>query len=97
MFTSLLRPKLQRGQTEQSPFSTPSPWFRAHDPRRVRADESSDDAPELQGINEGDMDQDWEDEEEEDDQPFESTPLLPMFSASHLGTKTPLGYDVYHK
>ncbi|KAJ5200806.1 hypothetical protein N7491_008388 [Penicillium cf. griseofulvum] len=84
MFTSLLRPKLQRGETEQSPFSTPSPWFRAHNPRRVRADESSDDAPELQGINEEDMDQDWEEEEEEDDQPFESTPLLPMFSASHL-------------
>ncbi|KAJ5813198.1 hypothetical protein N7447_010221 [Penicillium robsamsonii] len=83
MFASLLRPKLRRGQTEQSPFSTPSPWTRARNPRRVsRADESSDDAPELQEIDEEDMDQDWE--EEEEDGPLESTPLLPMFSASHL-------------
>ncbi|KAJ5357050.1 hypothetical protein N7517_011659 [Penicillium concentricum] len=82
MFASLLRPKLQRGQTEQSPFSTPSPWFRAHNPRRVsRADESSD-ASELQEIDEEDMNQDWE--EEEEDGPLESTPLLPIFSASHL-------------
>ncbi|CAG8381074.1 unnamed protein product [Penicillium salamii] len=80
MFGSLLRPKLRRGQTEQSPFSV-SPWFRAHNHGRVQADESSDDAPELQGIDE-DMDEDWE--EEEEDGPLESTPLLPMFSASHL-------------
>ncbi|KAJ5497573.1 hypothetical protein N7463_009560 [Penicillium fimorum] len=85
MFASLLRPKIRRGQTEQSPFSTPSPWTRVHNPRRVsRADESSDDAPELQEIDEEDMDQDWEEEEEEEDGPLESTPLLPMFSASHL-------------
>ncbi|CAG7918840.1 unnamed protein product [Penicillium olsonii] len=77
MFGSLLRPKLRRGQTEHSPFSA-SPWFRAHQGRQ--ADESSDDAPELQGIDE-DMDEDWE---EEEDGPMESTPLLPMFSASHL-------------
>ncbi|KAJ5506964.1 hypothetical protein N7453_005921 [Penicillium expansum] len=87
MFASLLRPKRHRGQVEQSPFSTPSPWFRtAHNnSRRVpRADESSDDAPELQEIDEEDMDQDWDEEEEEEDGPLESTPLLPMFSASHL-------------
>ncbi|KAJ5965188.1 uncharacterized protein N7479_005064 [Penicillium vulpinum] len=83
MFASLLRPKHQRSQTEQSPFSTPSPWFRANNPRRVpRADESSDDAPELQEIDEEDINQDWE--EEEEDGPIESTPLLPIFSASHL-------------
>ncbi|KAJ5352747.1 hypothetical protein N7452_001721 [Penicillium brevicompactum] len=79
MFGSLLRPKLQRGQTEQSPFSA-SPWFRTQN-RRVQADESSDDAPELHGIDEEDMDEDWE---EEEDGPLESTPLLPMFSPSHL-------------
>lgn len=85
MFGSLLRPKLRRGQTEQSPLSV-SPWFRAHNHGRVQADESSDDAPELQGIDE-DMDEDWE--EEEEDGPLESTPLLPMFSASHLGRCNP--------
>ncbi|CDM31493.1 hypothetical protein DTO013E5_2212 [Penicillium roqueforti] len=87
MFASLLRPKRQRGQVEQSPFSTPSPWFRSthNNSRRVpRADESSDDAPELHEIDEEDMDQDWEEGEEEEDGPLESTPLLPMFSASHL-------------
>lgn len=90
MFASLLRPKRQRGQVEQSPFSTPSPWFRSthNNSRRVpRADESSDDAPELHEIDEEDMDQDWEEGEEEEDGPLESTPLLPMFSASHLGTE----------
>jgi hypothetical protein len=95
MFASLLRPKRQRGQIEQSPFST-SPWFRAghNNSRRVlRADESSDDAPELREIDEEDTEQDWD--EEEEDGPLESTPLLPMFSASHLGMKRSLGYDVY--
>lgn len=93
MFASLLRSKRQRGQIEQTSFATPSLGFRdAHNnPRRVhRADESSDDAPGLQGIDEGDMDEeDWEEdeEEEEEDGPLESTPLLPMFSASHLGRK----------
>jgi hypothetical protein len=88
MFASLLRPKRQRGPIEQSPFATPSPGFRVarNHPRRVQqADESSDDAPELEGIDEGDMDEDWE--EEEEDGPLESTTLLPMFSTSHLGTK----------
>jgi hypothetical protein len=93
MFASLLRPKRQRDPVDQSPFSTPSPWSRAprNNPRRVnRSGESSeDDAPELQGIDEEDMDEDWEGEEEEDG-PLESTPLLPMFSASHLGMKSSL-------
>ena len=88
MFGSLLRPKLRRGQTEHSPFSA-SPWFRAHQGRQ--ADESSDDAPELQGIDE-DMDEDWE---EEEDGPMESTPLLPMFSASHLGRWIPNGTGLH--
>ncbi|KAJ5297343.1 hypothetical protein N7508_007592 [Penicillium antarcticum] len=87
MFASLLRPKRQRDQVDQSPFSTPSPWYRGprDDPRRVNrsGDSSEDDAPELHGIDEEDMDEDWDGEEEEDG-PLESTPLLPMFSASHL-------------
>ncbi|KAJ5783251.1 hypothetical protein N7457_005025 [Penicillium paradoxum] len=85
MFASLLRPRRQRGQIEQSPYAIPSPGYRAtpHNARRVhRADDSSDDAPELQGIDEEDIDEDWE--EEEEDGPLDSTPLLPMFSVSHL-------------
>lgn len=96
MFASLLRPKRQRGQIEQSPFSTPTPGFRAahNNSRRVpRADESSDDAPGVREIDLEDMEQGWD--EEAGDGPLESTPLLPMFSASHLGTKRPLGYDAY--
>jgi hypothetical protein len=56
----------------------------------VRRDGDSEDenAPELEEIGEN-MDQDWVgDEDEEDDEedgPLESTPLLPIFSASHLG------------
>lgn len=81
-------------------FSSPlapsdsSPWHRAARRRgaqRARRTGDSEDerAPELEEIDE-DMDQDWvgeEDEEEdhEDDGPLESTPLLPIFSASHLG------------
>lgn len=99
MFGSLLRPKPQRGQTEQPPFSVSSPWFRAaqNNTRRVhRADNSSeDDAPELQGIDEEDMDEDWVGEEEEDG-PLETTPLLPMFSASHLGKSSPLAGILWH-
>ncbi|KAJ5559171.1 hypothetical protein N7461_003143 [Penicillium sp. DV-2018c] len=85
MFASLLRPKRQRGPIEQSPFATPSSEFRVarNKQRRVQqADESSDDAPELEGIDEGDIDEDWE--EEEEDGIRESTTLLPMFSTSHL-------------
>lgn len=37
----------------------------------------------------GDMDEDWveEDEDEEHGRMAESTPLLPIFSASHLGMR----------
>lgn len=100
MLASLLRPKARRAQVDQTPFSSPftpsdsSPWFRAaaqRGPRRARAIEHSDDdmpGP-LEEIDE-DVDEDWigEEEEEEDDNdgPVESTPLLPIFSASHLGS-----------
>lgn len=75
--------------------SDSSPWFRAagrRGPQRARRDGYSEDEhePELEEIDEN-MDQDWvgdEDEDEEDDEedgPPEATPLLPIFSASHLG------------
>lgn len=99
MLASLLLPKARRQQIiDQSPFtfSSPgdsSPWFRAagrRGARRVQGLGNSEDehAPELEEIDE-DMEHDWtggEDEEDnEDDGPLDSTPLLPIFSASHLG------------
>jgi len=102
MLASLLRPKGRRDRIDQTTFYSPlspseaSPWFRTvarRGPRRaLDADHSSEcDAPELEEIDEG-VDEDWvgEDEhEDEDDGPVESTPLLPMFSVSHLGTARP--------
>lgn len=99
MLASLLRPKARRRQIiDQSPFtfSSPgdsSPWFRAAGRRGARrvpgvGDSEDEHAPELEEIDE-DMEHDWtggEDEEDnEDDGPLDSTPLLPIFSASHLG------------
>lgn len=101
MLGSLLRPKPRRGQTDSALFSAPftptenSPWSHPnsrHSSGRVpRSGHSSDeDGPELQDIDEDvdeDVDTEWirEDEGEEEDGPLESTPLLPIFSASHLG------------
>lgn len=99
MLASLLRPRARRGPIiDQSAFSSPftasdnSPWFRAgtrRDPRNTRGADSSEDEPELRDIAEH-MDVHWErdneeEEEDENDDPVESTPLLPIFSSSHLG------------
>lgn len=101
MLASLLRPKARRDRIDQTPFSSPfthsetSPWFRAAarraPPRARDADHSSeDDAPDLEEIDE-ETAEDWVGEEdEEDDGPVESTPLLPMFSSSDLGTLDPI-------
>lgn len=91
MLASLLRPRAKRAQIDQSAFSSPftsdnSPWFRGNTqrvPRETRGADSSDDEPELEDIHEH-----WEREDEEEgeeDEPIESTPLLPIFSSSHLG------------
>lgn len=92
MLASLLRPRAKRAQIDQSAFSSPftsdnSPWFRGNTrrvPRETRGADSSDDEPELEDIHEH-----WEREDEEvegeEDDPIESTPLLPIFSSSHLG------------
>ncbi|KAJ5083348.1 hypothetical protein N7456_012775 [Penicillium angulare] len=109
MLASLLRPRARRAPViDQSAFSSPftaseySPWFRPgtrRDPRGHRGADSSDDEPELQGIAEhtdGHWERDDDDEEEEieDDDPVESTPLLPIFSSSHLDA-LPV-YDITH-
>ncbi|KAJ5159421.1 uncharacterized protein N7482_006425 [Penicillium canariense] len=110
MLASLLHPKARRQQIDQTPFSfsspfapsDSSPWFRAagrRGARRVQRDGDSHDEhpPELEEIDE-DIDEDWvreeEDEEEEEDGPLDSTPLLPIFSASHLDA-LPV-YDLTH-
>ncbi|KAJ5690842.1 hypothetical protein N7462_005234 [Penicillium macrosclerotiorum] len=98
MLASLLRPKGRRGQLDQMSFSSPfgpdqssSPWFgaaRRRGPARGRpgGDPEDEDAPELEEIDE-DMEENWGGHEEEDDEDqaqLESSPLLPIFSASHL-------------
>ncbi|KAJ5097899.1 hypothetical protein N7532_004900 [Penicillium argentinense] len=109
MLASLLRPRPRRNQIDQTSFASPfnpsdsnsSPWFRAaaqRGGRRARRPTTYD-APELQDVYEEDVDvdedEDWRDEDEdEDDQPIESTPLLPIFSASVLDA-LPV-YDITH-
>lgn len=97
MLASLLRPKGRREQIDPTPFSSPftpsdsSPWYRAAAQRASgRAREidhgSEDDAPDILEEIDEDVDEDWIGEEDEDGEgPIESTPLLPIFSASHLG------------
>lgn len=95
MLASLLRPKKRRVYAERSPFSSPytareAPVCRdQHLPHRpaIRFNGLSDDEHD-----DGDVDDDhgyaagenYEDVEDEDEA-HESTPLLPIFSASHLG------------
>lgn len=103
MLASLLRPKGKRKQADRSPFSSPftgnPPWFGAatrRGPRNLHeAGEVTDenDFSGLQDIDE-DIDENWtRDEDHEEEDPLgESTPLLPIFSSSHLGmTFTPTG------
>ncbi|KAJ5388830.1 hypothetical protein N7509_011371 [Penicillium cosmopolitanum] len=107
MLASLLRPKPRRTQIDESPFASPftpsdhntSPWFRAAANRGRRRDY---DAPELHDVDEESLDEDEDEDadwiqdhnEEEDERPMESTPLLPIFSASQLDS-LPV-YDITH-
>jgi hypothetical protein len=93
MLSSLLRPKRSRRRVEdESIFSTPEGTQtakRAHATADWTEDELADDLSDDQDEgddNEGDQDE--EDEEDADDQDEEdghSSPLLPIFSAAHLG------------
>jgi hypothetical protein len=86
MLSSLLRPKKTRRRVEEhSPFSSPYA-----ERRHATADFTEDDGEdentedeEDQDEEEGDDDDDDEAIEEEDGD--EDTPLLPIFSAAHLG------------
>lgn len=102
MLSSLLRPRKARQRVqEHSPFSSPYPGPDTESPsyarqeRQVRhatADwtetEAEDDITEDE---EGDVGQeeDIEGEEESDEDGDEDTPLLPIFSAAHLGKYPP--------
>ncbi|KAE8320063.1 hypothetical protein BDV41DRAFT_1611 [Aspergillus transmontanensis] len=96
MLASLLRPKKRRVYAERSPFSSPYttrdlPW-----PFLQRGSEEAQ-YEEIQGNDDADEDVDDGEEDEsgdEDDGPSESSPLLPIFSASHLDT-LPV-YDITH-
>ena len=92
MLASLLRPKKRRVYAERSPFSSPytareTPVCRDQHRTAIRFNGHSDDEHDDE-----DVDDDhgyaargnYEDAEDEDEA-HESTPLLPIFSASHLG------------
>lgn len=84
MLASLLRPKKRRVDPERSPFASRhvarQRAFGAENDH-VRRDYGA--TGELDGI---DDDDEEAARQEEDDVPLESTPLLPIFSASHLDT-----------
>ncbi|KAE8393344.1 hypothetical protein BDV23DRAFT_149509 [Aspergillus alliaceus] len=95
MLASLLRPKKRRVYAERSPFSSPYttrdlpwPFLRRDSEARYEGLQGNDDVDEC--ADDGEEDED----EDEDDGPFESSPLLPIFSASHLDT-LPV-YDITH-
>lgn len=94
MLASLLRPKKRRVYAERSPFSSP---YTTREPvwslLRRNADARYETIPDRDragpDLEQTDYDEDIEDEEDadgedEEDGP-EATPLLPIFSASHLG------------
>ncbi|BAE59025.1 unnamed protein product [Aspergillus oryzae RIB40] len=96
MLASLLRPKKRRVYAERSPFSSPYttrdlPWpflQRGSEEAQYEEIRGNDDADE--NVDDGEEDESGD----EDDGPFESSPLLPIFSASHLDT-LPV-YDITH-
>lgn len=88
MLASLLRPKKRRVYADRSPFS---PWYTAQDspllPHETRVNDHRRFAT---GGNvrqtEPDDGRDEDEDEDEAEHDPESAPLLPLFSASHLGT-----------
>lgn len=87
MLASLLRPKKRREYAQNSLFPSPDPADQSRWPLlsrdggygRLREHRTDDDDAENESIE--DEDADGEDE----DAPIESSPLLPIFSAPHLG------------
>jgi hypothetical protein len=97
MLSSLLRPKRARPRVEEhSPYSSPYAGRRhatadfTEDDGEDEITEDEDDEEEAGGEN-GD---DGEDIDEEDGE--EDTPLLPIFSAAHLGNSLSLSHLYDH-
>jgi hypothetical protein len=83
MLSSLLRPKKARRRVEEhSPFSSPYA-----ERRHATADFTEDDGEDENTEDEDDQEEDEGDDEEaiEEEDGDEDTPLLPIFSAAHLG------------
>lgn len=93
MLASLLRPKKRRVYADRSPFSSPY----TQSPSLRRPQTHNCDYPEFlagnnpRGDNSDDTDEDGRVDGELDDP--ESAPLLPIFSASHLGTELTASND----
>lgn len=86
MFASLLRPKKRRLHAVRSPFSS----WNTQDGPSLRNQTQNNDYREFIGNNVHDVDED-EDSMDADGQDDPSAPLLPIFSASHLGMNTKPG------
>ena len=80
MLSSLLRPKKARRRVEHSPFSSPYA-----ERRHATADFTEDDGEDENTEDEEDQDEEEDDDEIEEEDGDEDTPLLPIFSAAHLG------------
>ncbi|KAL4891523.1 putative cation channel family transporter [Aspergillus ambiguus] len=97
MLASLLRPKKRRVYAERSPFSSPyttrEAWPILQRDPESRYDDRRDHPDVDHAIEQTEYDDEVADGEEEDG-PIESTPLLPIFSASHLDS-LPV-YDITH-
>lgn len=104
MLASLFRPKKSQVYAERSPFSSPDtardapPFFRDQGQASATRndgirDHNEDDEYDTAGESDGDAEyEDTNGEIEDEDDPQETSPLLPIFSASHLGMAL-LGLD----
>lgn len=81
MLSSLLRPRNKRRRSDRSPYSTP---FNSS-PLAVRAGNVDENENEEDENDEENDDYDEERSYNEDDEDDVDTPLLPIFSAAHLG------------
>ena len=96
MLSSILRPKEGRVNRDRSPLSSPYAGLQSSpiatrravtaERRRAAADFDDDGlSGQGDGVDDEEEDLDGEDDEADEDGHDETTPLLPIFSAAHLG------------
>lgn len=93
MLSSLLRSKRGRSRSDENPLLSTPQNKRVHARADWTEDESGDEVSEdedatpiaNQNRREGSDHEEEEEEEEDDEDEAEDTPLLPIFSAAHLG------------